>query len=45
VALGVVATLTATWLVTHHGRNWYWLLPVAVIALLVVSLRRVSRGG
>ena len=43
VALGVVAALAATWLATHHGRNWYWLLPAAVIALLAVSLRRVSR--
>jgi hypothetical protein len=43
VALGVVAALAATWFVTHHGRNWYWLLPAAVLALLAVSLLRVSR--
>ncbi|MGB7053454.1 MAG: hypothetical protein WBG41_17965 [Acidimicrobiales bacterium] len=44
VALGVVAALAVTWFATHHGRNWYWLLPVAVVALIAVSLRRVSRG-
>ena len=44
VALGVVVTLAATWFATHHGRNWYWVLPVAVIALIAVSLRRASRG-
>ena len=43
LALGVVVALAVTWFVTHHGRNWYWLLPVAVVVLLVVSLRRVSR--
>ena len=44
VALGVVAALAVTWFATHHGRNWYWLLPVAVVVLIAVSLRRVSRG-
>jgi hypothetical protein len=43
VAIGVVAALGATWFATHHGRNWYWLLPAAVVALLVLSLRRGSR--
>ncbi len=44
LALGVAAALAVTWFVTHHGRNWYWLLPAAVVALIAVSLRRVSRG-
>ncbi len=44
VAVGVIGAITATWFATHHGRNWYWLLPVAVITLLAVSLRPVSRG-
>ena len=43
VALGVVVALAVTWFVTHHGRNWYWLLPAVVVILLVVSVRRVSR--
>ncbi len=43
VALGVVAALAVTWFATHHGRNWFWVLPVAVVILLTVSLRRVSR--
>ena len=44
LALGVVVALAVTWFVTHHGRNWYWLLPAAVVALIALSLRRVSRG-
>jgi hypothetical protein len=44
VAVGVVAALAATWLVTHHGRNWYWLLPVVVVGLLATSLRRATKG-
>jgi UDP-N-acetylmuramyl pentapeptide phosphotransferase/UDP-N-acetylglucosamine-1-phosphate transferase len=43
VALGVVVALAATWVATHHGRNLYWVLPVLVIALIAVSLRRASR--
>lgn len=43
LALGVVVALFVTWCVTHHGRNWYWLLPAAVVALIALSLRRVSR--
>jgi hypothetical protein len=42
VALGVAVALVATWFATHHGRNWYWLLPATVVVLLAVSLRRVS---
>jgi membrane protein implicated in regulation of membrane protease activity len=45
VALGVVVALAATWFVTHHGRNWYWLLPSAVVVLLVLSIRRFIRKG
>ena len=43
VAVGVVVALTATWLATHHGWNWYWILPVAVVILIAASLRRASR--
>jgi hypothetical protein len=43
VAVGVVAALATTWFLTHHGRNWYWLLPAAVLVFIAVSLRRVSR--
>jgi hypothetical protein len=27
VAPGVVAAFAAPYLATHHGRNWFWLLP------------------
>ena len=43
VALGVVAALAVTWFVTHHGRNWFWLLPVAVVVLIAASLHRVRQ--
>jgi hypothetical protein len=43
VAVVVVASLVLTALAAHHGRNWFWLVPVAVIATLGVSLRRLSR--
>ena len=43
VAVVVVVSLVLTSLATHHGRNWFWLVPVAVIATLGISLRRLSR--
>jgi hypothetical protein len=43
VAVGVVVALAINWYFTHHGRNWYWLLPAVVVVLLVVSVGRVSR--
>jgi hypothetical protein len=41
-ALWVVAALVATWFAAHHGRNWYWLLPVVVIVVIAFSVRRHS---
>jgi len=43
VAVVVVASLILTALAAHHGKNWFWLMPVAVIGTLGVSLRRLSR--
>lgn len=43
VAVAVVVALIITSLVAHHGRNWFWLLPVAVICTLAASLRRLIR--
>ncbi|MFB7498252.1 hypothetical protein ACFC09_26815 [Streptomyces sp. NPDC056161] len=43
VAIGVVLALAVTaLLVTGHVPAW-WLVPVAVVALLGVSLRRAAR--
>jgi hypothetical protein len=41
VAAGVAVTLAATAGLTHSGINAWWLLPVAVAALLGASLQRV----
>jgi hypothetical protein len=43
VAAGLVLALGGTALVAHHDVSAWWLLPVAVVALLVVSIRRASR--
>jgi hypothetical protein len=42
VAVGVVLGLAVTWALTHHGENWFWVMPVVVLSLLAVSLRRLS---
>ena len=43
LAAGVVAALAVTWFLTHRDVSAWWLLPVAVVALLAVSLRRAAR--
>ena len=43
VALGVVLALAATYGLVQGGLNAWWLPPVAVAALLGLSLRRVVR--
>ncbi|MCW2940079.1 MAG: hypothetical protein JWN00_3064 [Actinomycetia bacterium] len=45
VAVGVVAGLAATAALVHAGVNAWWLLPVVVIALLGLSLRRVVKAA
>jgi hypothetical protein len=43
VALGLAIALALTWVLTHHGVNAWWLLPIAVALLLVGSVRREAR--
>lgn len=43
VAAGVVAALAATALLVHAGIPAWWLLPVCVVLLLGLSLRRALR--
>jgi len=43
VALGVVVSLAAAFGLVKAGVNAWWLPPVAVVALLALSLRRVVR--
>jgi hypothetical protein len=45
VALGVAVALAATYLLAHHGVDVWWLLPVAVAAVLAGSLVRATRRG
>ena len=42
-ALGVVIALGATAGLVAAGLNAWWLMPVAVIAVLALSLRRETR--
>jgi hypothetical protein len=43
LAVGVVATIVYAYVVAHHGVNWWWSLPLAVAALLVVSVTHEMR--
>jgi hypothetical protein len=40
VAAGIVVALGLTALLAHHDVSAWWVMPVAVVALLVLSLRR-----
>jgi hypothetical protein len=43
VAVGLVAALGLSALLVHQSVPAWWLLPVAVVALLAESLRRAAR--
>ena len=43
LAAGVVVALVATWFLTHRDVSAWWLMPLAVVVLLTVSLRRATR--
>ena len=48
VAVGVVAVLGITDLLTRHGADVWWLVPLVVLAALAASVLRVavrSRDG
>ncbi|MEA2146010.1 MAG: hypothetical protein QOG59_1597 [Solirubrobacteraceae bacterium] len=42
-ALGVVVALGVTAIVAAAGASAWWVMPVAVVALLALSLRRAAR--
>jgi hypothetical protein len=42
-AVGVVVAVVATALLVANGVNAWWLMPVAMVALLVESLLRAAR--
>jgi membrane protein implicated in regulation of membrane protease activity len=43
VAAGVVVALGVTWVLSHNDVPAWWLMPVAVLALLLTSLWRATR--
>ncbi len=43
VAAGIVVALGVTALLAHHDVSAWWVMPVAVVGLLVLSLRRAIR--
>jgi hypothetical protein len=45
VAAGLAVAFAGTWVLTHHGVTAWWLLPVAVVLLLVGSVVRGARNG
>jgi hypothetical protein len=44
VAAGVAGALAATAVLVQWGVNAWWLLPAAVVLVLVDSLRRATKG-
>jgi hypothetical protein len=45
IAIGVVAALAVTAAFPNVGGGAFWIVPVAVVALLTVSVLRVARKG
>ena len=45
VAAGLALCLALTWLVVEAGTNAWWLLPLGVVVVLALSVRRESRKG
>ena len=45
VAGGLAVAFAGTWVLTHHGITAWWLLPVAVVLLLVGSVVREARNS
>ena len=44
-AIGVALALGATAIVAAAGVSAWWIMPLAVLALLALSLRRAARGA
>ena len=43
IALGVVAAVSIVFVATHHGANWWWLLPLVVATVLTISVTSAAR--
>lgn len=44
-AVGIVVALAVTWLLAHHHLPAWWLLPVAVLTIIALSLVRARRAA
>jgi hypothetical protein len=44
-AIGVALALALTALVAVAGISAWWVMPLAVLGLLALSIRRAARGG
>ena len=42
VALGVAVAIATAFVAAHRGADWWWLLPLAVTALLTLSVRHAA---
>ena len=45
LAVGAVGSIAVVFFLTHHDVNAWWLLPLAVTALLSISLAFASAGS
>ena len=45
VAVGVAAALALTALLAHNGIAAWWVMPIAVVSVLLGSLRRATRDS
>ncbi|HEY4938311.1 MAG TPA: hypothetical protein VIJ69_04740 [Actinomycetota bacterium] len=43
VAVGAAVAIALTYVAAHQGANWWWLLPLAVTALLTISVRGATQ--
>jgi hypothetical protein len=44
-AVGVALAIASTSLIASAGISAWWVMPLAVLALLVLSIRRAARGA
>jgi hypothetical protein len=45
LAAGVVTSIGVVFVLAHHGRNLWWLLPVVLVGALALSVAAVARSA